>query len=180
MRKIIGVLLAVLLLAVAGCAPGGGPQGEEDTRINIAGVHLGDSMEEVREVLGSDFTEIGEDGGDLPAPISIWEYPNGITVIFSGEPMSVYVVTTAAAEQPTSAGDTVGEGMEAALARYRAEYTEMESRHSDDPLAGWFDLGDGQVLIFDTDKDDQTWVNDPVEPGDSVEAIHLAQWKFFD
>lgn len=176
MRKLITVLLALALAVLGGCASGG----EEETGFSIAGVRLGDSMDAVMETLGSDYEETKEDGGDLPVPISVWEYPNGMQIIFSGEPFAVYVVSTTTAEIPDSAGDKVGEDMAAVLERYRADYEEKMSRHSEDKLEGWFDIGDGQILIFDTDKDDLSWVNKPVADGDKVEAIHLALWKFFD
>lgn len=138
-------------------------------------------MDAVTAALGSDYEEtVREEGGDLPAPIAVWEYANGMQIIFSGEPFTVYVVSTTTADVPNSAGDIAGEDMAVVLERYRADYEEKVSRHSEDKLEGWFDIGDEQLLIFDTDKDDDSWVNKPVADGDKVEAIHLALWRFFD
>jgi hypothetical protein len=45
---------------------------------------------------------------------------------------------------------------------------------------GWFHIGDEKIIIFDTDKEDKSRINNDVAPDSTVQEIVLAYWKHFD
>ena len=66
------------------------------------------------------------------------------------------------------------------MSKYRKLYTEPETIHSDGKLEGWFDVGDGMVLIFDFNKDDNMIINVDISLDSKVELIKLTKMMYLD
>lgn len=148
---------------------------------NIGGLALGDSLERVNSILGSDYEEtIQMEEAYYGEPQIIREYLEGLTVIIGKESGKVLQIFCASPEFSTDMGAHVGAGAEAVLKQYRAIYEEPVSRHTNEKLIGWFKVGEDKLVIIDFNKDDQSMLNDPVEPDSQVERIILAYSSFMD
>ena len=55
------------------------------------------------------------------------------------------------------------------MTKYRKEFTEPESIHTGEKLEGWFDVGDGLLIIFDFDKDDNMIINKDITSDSKVD-----------
>lgn len=161
----------------------GSPEKQIDTsRIGIAGISLGDSRDKVREILGDEYEEtFQEEGGYFGESYYTWDYnKKGISFIIGKDSEKVLEIELTGGELSTNMGDNVGDTAKKVLEKYRAKFKEPISIHTDEKLAGWFDLGDTLLLIFDFDKDDGTPVNNNIQPDSKVEMIKLTSSMFMD
>ena len=63
---------------------------------------------------------------------------------------------------------------------YSSSYKQFESRHGDGKLSGFYELEDGQLIIFDLDKNDNSLLNKEVRKDSKVEMIRLTKTNFID
>ena len=63
---------------------------------------------------------------------------------------------------------------------YGSDYQQFESRHGDGKLEGFYDLGDGQLIIFDLNKEDNLLIYQGVKTDSKVEMIRLTKTNFID
>lgn len=177
MKQIIALAVVGVMLFVGGCA--GEPQ--DETKPSIGGIHLGDTRTQVIDVLGNDYEEsFEEEGGHFGEPYYILDYQEGIKIILgkdSGKVMQIDVTTPGMA---TDMGVEVGDKATDAIARYREKYSEPESIHSGEKLEGWFEVGEGALVILDVDRDDETIVNPDITSDAEVEMIRLVYSRYID
>lgn len=154
---------------------------EEDKIPSIGGISLNDSTEKVTNILGSEFTVKDiEEGGYFGEPYYERTYNNGMKLIIGKDSGKVLQIMSTSVNTPTEMGVKIGDASSLVLQQYRAKYTEPVSLHGAGTLEGWFEVGDGQLLIFDFDASDDTMVNQKIEPDSKVERLILAYSKFMD
>ncbi|HWQ42491.1 MAG TPA: DUF3221 domain-containing protein [Desulfosporosinus sp.] len=152
-----------------------------DLRPSIGGIHLEDSQSQVDEILGSVFKEeFFAEPGHFPESWHKRTYDTGISVIIGKESGKVLELDTTSAQFPTNKGARTGDIAKDVFASYGSDYKQFESRHGDGSLIGFYDLGDGQIIIFDLDKDDKSLLNKELKPDSKVEGIRLTRDNFLD
>jgi hypothetical protein len=154
---------------------------EDETSPSIAGICLDDTSEQVDNVLGSDYTETYMDiAGHFGESYYVREYNDGLSVIIGKDSDKVLEIELVSDKYQTWLGDKIGDTANDILSKYRKLYTEPETIHSDGKLEGWFDVGDGMVLIFDFNKDDNMIINVDISLDSKVELIKLTKMMYLD
>ncbi|SCY73843.1 hypothetical protein [Alkaliphilus peptidifermentans] len=153
----------------------------QSSKIALGGIHLGDSMSRVVEILGLGFDEtiIHDDADYIGEDLIEWTYKEGITVSFGVKSKSVLKIVLSSSAFETEMGAKVGDNATEVFGIYDDLYDKMISRHSDDILIGWYIPEEYIVLIFDTDKNNYTRVNGKISMDSNVEEIVL-QYNWFD
>ena len=147
----------------------------------IAGICLGDTLEKVEGILGKDYKETYfEVEGYYGEPYFVREYDDGISLIVGKNSDKVLEINLTSDKYQTWLGDKIGVTADEVLTKYRKEFTEPESIHTNEKLEGWFDLGDGVLIIFDFDKDDEMIVNTEITSDSKVELIRLTNMMYMD
>jgi hypothetical protein len=202
-KKLLLICVVTALFLVTGCSnPSGQPSApgvsdalnesadpanripglETKTPESLGGVCLGDSLEKVTSVLGQAYTEtlITDEAGYIGEDMIELMFESGITVTLGKESGEVIRVVSQSPGFETYLGIEVGDEAKTALDKYRSTYKEVVSRHSNNTLPGWFNVGQEIIVIFDFDREDETRVNDDIMPNSVVQEIVLAYWKHFD
>jgi hypothetical protein len=147
----------------------------------IAGICLGETSEKVEDILGKNYAETYiEEGGYYGEPYFVREYDDGISLIVGKDSDKVLEINLNSDKYQTWLGDKIGATADEVLTKYRKEFTEPESIHTNEKLEGWFDLGDGVLIIFDFDKDDEMIVNTEISSDSKVELIKLTNMMYMD
>ena len=153
---------------------------EDSSKPSIAGISLGDPVSKVEMILGKDYEEaLHEEMGHFDELYYLRKY-EGISLIIGKDSQKVLEIDVTSDKYETWLGDKVGYTAGVIFPKYREKYTEPESIHTGSKLEGWFELGDGLVLIFDFDKDDGMIVNSDITEDSKVELIKLANMRYID
>ncbi|KPU44777.1 hypothetical protein OXPF_18630 [Oxobacter pfennigii] len=149
---------------------------------SLGGICLGDSIEDVVKILGKDYKESLEtdDSGYFKEDLTVWTYDKGITVKFGKETEKVISVTSFSPDFETDLGVRVEDSAKTGFEKYKPKSDQVTSRHTGEPLEGWFDIGEEKLIILDFDKGNNTKVNSIVEDSSIIEEIVLAYWDHFD
>lgn len=142
----------------------------------LVGVKIGDTPEQVRAALGTDYKEAATDGLHSG---TTWTYP-GIAVFFVKDTNKVMSVTINKPGYKTSLGATLGDKADTVLSEYRAKYKEFISPHTNSPITGWFEVEPGVLLIFDFDASDGMQANNKITSGSKVKSIGLVSRQALD
>ncbi|HBW38279.1 DUF3221 domain-containing protein [Desulfosporosinus sp. BICA1-9] len=152
-----------------------------DVRPSIGGIHLGDSQSQVDEIMGRVFKEEPfDEPGHFPEPWNRRTYDKGITVIIGKDSGQVLELETSSAQFHTNRGVKTGDIAKEVFDNYGSSYKQFESRHEDGSLIGFYELGDGQIIIFDLDKDDNSLLNEDVKIDSKIELIRITKASFLD
>ncbi|WP_158408393.1 DUF3221 domain-containing protein [Desulfosporosinus fructosivorans] len=152
-----------------------------DTRPSIGKIHLGDSQSQVNEILGTVFKEeYFAEPGHFPESWNKRTYEQGISVIVGKDSGQVLELETTSAQFPTNKGSKTGDMAKGVFDNYGSDYKQFESRHGDGKVAGFYELGDGQIIIFDLDKDDNSLLNQAIKTDSKVKMIRLTRADFLD
>jgi hypothetical protein len=158
----------------------GNIQVQADARSSLGKIHLADSAGLVEQVLGKDYKEtFVEEPGHFSEPWLKREYTKGISVILGKNSGKVLEVDTVAPEFITNLGAKVGDTAKTVFEQYSSKYKIYQSPHGD-KLEGFYALEDGQVIIFDTNKNDDMLFNSVIKPDSKVEKIRLTYSKQLD
>jgi len=177
LKQIIALAVVGVMLLIGGCA--GEPR--DETTPSIGGIHLGDTRNQVTDVLGNDYEEsFEEEGGHFGEPYYILDYREGVKVIIGKDSGKVMQVDVTAPDMATDMGVKVGDKAIEAIAKYREKYSEPESIHSGEKLEGWFQVGEGALVILDVDRDDDTIVNPQITSDMEIEMIRLVYSRYID
>ncbi len=178
MKQIIALAVVGVMLLIGGCA---GESQDEEITPNIGGIHLGDTRTQVTDVLGNDYEEVfEEEGGHFGEPYYILDYQEGVKIIIGKDSGKVMQIDVTAPGMATDMGVQVGDKAADAIAKYREKYSEPESIHSGEKLVGWFEVGEGALVILDADRDDETIVNPEITSDAEVEMIRLVYSRYID
>lgn len=154
---------------------------EEDKIPSIGGISLGDSVEKVNSILGTEYTSKAiEDGGYFGEPYYERTYNKGLKLIIGKNSGKVLQIMSTDPNAATELGIKISDPSETILQRYRTKYKEPVSPHGAGTLQGWFEVENGQLMIFDFDAEDESMVNEKIDPNSKVERLILAYSKFLD
>ena len=148
--------------------------------IDLAGLHLGDTETEVKNILGKNYSEeFCEEGGYIGEPFFIREYKSGVRIILGKNSRKVLEIVVFKKSIPTEQGIEVRDSSEKALKLYRDKYKEFKGMYSDGRIPGWFMVEKNILLIFDFDLTDSNRTNEKMNSSSEVEEIVLAySWLF--
>ncbi len=187
MRKNIVLLtfLILSLIVISGCQPatdemkGEQNSPEGDTGITLAGISLGDTINDVEASLGKDYIIecSDEDSGWWGEPVTRIYYGDDMEIIIGDETGQVLQIALNSDRYTTTNGDKVGDEAQKVLPGYQEKYPPAKDHFEGNDLPGWFVVEEEVWLIFNF-KDDGTMVNEPIEPREKVESIHLVYEKF--
>jgi len=197
LKKALLIFTAVLLvtLFINGCTssealhnepPNENNENNENNAANenlpsIAGICLDDAAEIVDMVLGEDYEEtFSEIEGHFGESYYMRDYKDGLSLIIGKDTGKVLEIELTSTKYKTWLGDQIGDTADKVLSKYREKYAEPETIHSDGKLEGWFDVGDGIILIFDFNKDDNMIINKNISPDSKVELIKLTKMQYLD
>ncbi|WP_258360341.1 hypothetical protein [Moorella sulfitireducens (nom. illeg.)] len=162
-------------------SPAPGQEDKPATRASIAGIHLGDSREDVQRILGDKYQEtLIDEMAYYGEKLYIMKYDAGIEVLIGRDSLEVLDIMAYSPAYATDLGVKVGDSAKDVLAIYRTKYKEPQSRHGSGTLEGWFEVEDGVYLIFDFNKSDGSLVNGPIKDNDRVEMIRLIHSFYLD
>lgn len=149
---------------------------------NISGVHLGDTGDQVRGVLGNDYkeTSLGEVMGHFPEQVYRWTYDEGYTVFIGKESGTVLEIIATSPEVETNLGVKVGDTAEKVFQAYRPHYIEPESIHGG-KLYGVFKVEGAAALCFDFMLEEgETQFDQDIRGDAQVECIKLTYPEHLD
>ena len=150
-----------------------------DNRISIAGIRLGYKMEQVAEILGTDYIE--EEWIYYEEPNIKWVYKDGLIIYFNSE--KVHNIDLTSSERRTDFGVTVGSSAKDAIDKCSKKYKEYVSMHSFDkkPNLGWYYTDNDELLILHLNPNGDRFNKDIVVNEDiKIEKIELAHESSFD
>jgi hypothetical protein len=190
LKKTIVVIIALLMVfTIGGCKQNvtnppkveeQNPQTQDSTKPSIGNIHLGDSKDEVIKAFGSDYKEtFEEDPALLGEAFYKWVYTRGVNVIIGKDTNSLLEIESSDATLETNLGAKIGDTYESINNKY-GEYKSVTSNQDNSTLVGWYELGEGQIVIFDFNKNDEAMVNFNVKPDSKVEMMKLTYLKFID
>ena len=123
----------------------------KNIRPSISGVHLGDTMAQVREALGSDYKETppGEEVGHFSEKVYRWDY-DGFRIFIGADSGKVLEINADSPRAETNLGIKIGDTAEKVFETYRPKYIEPESVHGG-KLYGLFKVEGAAALSFSFD-----------------------------
>lgn len=142
---------------------------------SISGVHLGDSMEQVRAALGEDYEETppSEEMGHFPELVYRWVYDNGYTIFIGEKSGKVLEIMAISPEAETNLGVKVGDSAMKVFDTYRPHYIEPESIHGG-KLYGLFKVEGAAALYFGFAMGEgESQYENEIKPEAKVERIML-------
>lgn len=147
----------------------------------LANVHLGDSMDTVNKVLGTDYIEtIEEESAYYGEPQVVWSYENSIELRLGRTSQKVLCIRVFDPKFATDLSVKVGDNAKEAFDKCRSKYAEYKGANSEEINQGWFLIGGDKLLILDCSSSDSTKLNQNIKDSSKVEVIELAYLKHFD
>ncbi len=179
-------ILVLVTVLVAGCQASPKQEGQwehnqqpAEEEITIAGINLGDSTADVRQILGEDYISepLHPDGSWFGEPTSLWFYGDDLELVIGEDSDTVLQINLYGQGYATSRGDKVGDRADKVLPGYEEKYALAKDHFEGDELPGWFVVKEGEWLVFSF-QDANTMVNQPIAGDDQVQSIHLVYEKF--
>lgn len=155
---------------------------EETEGTNVGGFYLEQPAEEIEKALGKADSVDSFEQGYYSEPFDKWHYKeeNGFMEFIVGKNTNkVLDFTIAIPGYKTDLGAAIGDSFNTVTEKYES-YKNIVSNHGEGELKGWYDLNNGQIIIFDLDKEDQSSVNLEAKPDSKVEAIRVSRIQYFD
>jgi len=149
---------------------------------SISGVHLGDSRDQVKAVLGEDYEETPPSGemGHFPEQVYRWTYDQGFIVFIGETSGKVLEISATSPEAETNLGINVGDTAEKVFQTYRPQYMEPESIHGG-KLYGIFKVeGAAALCFYFVMEEGETQYDRDVKPDAKVERILLTYPEHLD
>jgi hypothetical protein len=147
-KKTLAICIIGILLFISGCSDytvSRTAQGSGDVRpASLGGICLGDSPEDVIKILGKEYTEDLEtdDSGYIGEDIITWSFNKGIVVKFGKESNKVIRVVSQSTDFGTDLGIKIDDEARIVFEKYKPEFKEVISRHSNETVPGWFHIDD--------------------------------------
>ncbi|MGI6685186.1 MAG: hypothetical protein ACOX47_06875 [Bacillota bacterium] len=152
----------------------------KNIRPSISGVHLEDTMEQVRAALGNADQETppDEEAGHFPEKVYRWDYDKGFIIFIGAESGKVLEIIAASPEAETNLGIKVGDTAAKVFEVYRPKYIEPESIHGG-TLYGLFKVEGAQALYFNFDLEEGEYHAD-IKPENKVKQMILTYPQILD
>jgi len=147
----------------------------QNIRPAISGVHLGDTKEEVRTALGTDYEETppSAEVGHFPEQVYRWTYDKGFTIFVGEESGKVLEILATSPEAETNLGVKIGDTAAKVFEAYRQKYIEPESIHGG-KLFGVFKVEGAAALSFNfTMGEEEVQFPREIKPESKVEMMIL-------
>lgn len=161
------------------------PQGKSshkttrNIRPSISGVHLGDTKEQVRRVLGNGYQEtLSDDETVYSEQVYHWNYDKGYLIIIGKDSGKVLEIVATSSEAETNLGAKIGDTAEKVFNIYRPKYIEPVSIHGDQ-LIGTFKVEGAAALVFVWDIKEGMTLQD-IKPEDKVIRMVLSYPQLLD
>jgi len=154
---------------------------DRDTPGSLGGIGLNSSLSEVEEKLGKDFKETTHDEpGYFPEAWVERNYNGEFILIYGKDSKKIFELYTTSGKYPTNLGVKVGDNAKEVFDKYSQLFKQFESKQGLGLLPGFFEIGDGEIIIFDLNAEDNTLLNE--EPGEDskVEAIKITRIDYLD
>lgn len=151
-----------------------------ETKIALAGISLGDTIEDVEARLGKDYIiECMDDSGWWGEPVSHIYYGDDVEIVMGDETGQVLQINLNSSGYTTNNGDKVGDKAEKVLPYYQEKYPLAKDHFEGNDLPGWFVVDENEKvwLIFNF-NDDGSMINYTIHPTAEVKSIHLVYEKF--
>lgn len=150
-----------------------------ESKIAVAGISLGDTIEDVEAELGKDYmiSYTDDDSGWWGEPVSYISYGDDMEIVIGEETGQVLQINLNTNRYTTTKGDKVGDRAEEVLPYYQEKYPLAKDHFEGNELPGWFVVDEGVWLIFNF-KDDDTMINYTIDPTEEVYAIHMVYERF--
>lgn len=149
---------------------------------NVGGFYLEQPTQEIEKTLGKADSVESFEQGYYSEPFDKWHYKqeNGYMEFIVGKNTNkVLDFTIALPGYKTDLGIAIGDSYNEVIEKY-GSYKNIESNQGEGDLKGWYDLNNGQIIIFDLNKEDQSSVNLEVKSDSKVEAIRVSRIQYFD
>ena len=154
---------------------------EKDTPASLGGISLKSSLDEVEAKLGKKFGETTHtEPGYFPEAWVERNYNKEISIIYGKNSKEIYQIYTTSSKYRTNLGVKVGDNAKEVFNKYSELFDQFESRQGEGLLPGFFELGDGEIIIFDLDVDDNTILNKEPAAESKVEAIRITKTDYLD
>lgn len=149
---------------------------------NVGGFYLEQPASEVEKAFGKANKVQSYEQSYYSEPFDKWTYTreDGYMEFIVGKNTNkVLDFTIAVPGYKTDLGIAVGDSYKDVTEKY-ASYKNVLSNQDDSELKGWYDLNNGQIIIFDLNKEDESSLNQEIKPESKVEAIRLSRIQYFD
>jgi len=147
----------------------------KNIRPSIVGVHLGDTKDQVREVLGNGYEETPPSGemGHFPEQVYRWTYDEGYQIFIGEESGKVLEIMATSPKAETNLGVRIGDTAAKVFKTYRSRYIEPESIHGG-KLYGIFKVEGAAALYFKFDMPEgQSQFSADIDPDTKVQTMML-------
>lgn len=149
-----------------------------ENKIALAGISLGDTIDDVEAELGKDYRIVCiDDSGWWGEPVTRFLYGDDMEIVIGDETGQVLQINLNSSRYTTTKGDKVGDKAEDVLPYYQEKYPLAKDHFEGNELPGWFVVDEGVWLIFNF-KDDDTMINYTIDPTEEVYAIHMVYERF--
>lgn len=150
-------------------------------KTSISGIQLGDRIDNLKEKFGAAIKEVPlEQPSYYGQNVSQIAYPNGVSLFLDKDTNTILEITIEEGTFETNLGVKLGDSAEDVLKKYGATYKLFKGDNSEDYLQGWYVVEEGELLIFDFKKGDNTHYNGKINSSDKVVSITLSHPKYFD
>ncbi len=147
----------------------------QNIKPSIAGVHLGDTKDQVRKALGNDYEETPPSGemGHFPERVYRWTYDEDYNIFIGENSGKVLEIMATSPKAETNLGVKIGDTADKVFETYRPKYIEPESIHGG-KLYGIFKVEGAAALSFGFDMPDgQSQFFADIDPNTKVRTIWL-------
>lgn len=150
---------------------------------NIGGFYLDQPVDDIKKKLGEADSVQSVEEGYYGEPYDIWEYKGEsggyMNFIIGKNTNKVLDIIIAVSGYKTDLGIEVGDSYDDIKKQY-GSYKNVISNQDQKEIIGWYDLNNGQIIIFDFDSEDQSPINQQVKPESKAEAIRISRIDYFD
>lgn len=156
---------------------------EEAKGTNVGGFYLDQPADDITKTLGKADSVKTVEEGYYGEPYDIWEYKreNGdyMNFVIGKNTKKVLDFTISVPGYRTDLGIELGSSYDEVANKY-GSFKNVVSNQDGSELAGWYDLNNGQIIIFDFDRDDESTINENLKPESKVESIRVSRFDYFD
>lgn len=148
------------------------------TGVSVNNVFLNANFKDVINAFGEEYEETVTYDDYQGGSQIVWVYDD-LEITF--DPIMISSIRLTGSEYSTNTGISVGDSALPTIAYCESKYEGVKSRHSNEFLYGWYDIGDDQVMIIYFDQSLSRLEQDiEITEDTKVEKIEIAKFTAFD